>query len=95
MEITNANALIAKCRTDAATIEKIKAAGFDGFAALAEEMDLPCSLDELREALAALSPSSSELPDQQLSDLSSGKISQSDVPDNMMSLLTALKATAS
>ncbi len=93
MTIENAKNLVSRCSTDPATREKIEAAGVEGFAAASEALGLACTVADFEEALAAAMDSSDDLSDEQLSNVSGGKIAKSDVPDNMLSLLTSQKAT--
>jgi hypothetical protein len=59
-------------------------------AAIANDAGLSFTAHEF---LDAASSATAELSEAQLEGIAGGKIAQSDVPDNMLSLLTALRAT--
>lgn len=97
MSQANATTLIEKCLTDEALRSRLESAGASGFEQIVMELGLACSIEEFDSALQQPVPLSGELSgdlsDDQLDGVAGGKIAQSDTPDNMLSLLTALKAT--
>jgi hypothetical protein len=77
---------LADCKKDPALAAEFLQAGAAGFPILAGRKGYKCSAaDVVREARA--------LSDEQLTGVSGGKIAQSDTPDTLMSLLTALRAS--